>query len=91
VRFITVVDERQCNDIWQAPTWSGIEYGGKWKLLQNAIKHVFEPVMVSMFRDKDLYEVHVCSDLSRVLTGTIDLLKVTGWQRHNSDMVVVTK
>lgn len=23
----------QLNDIWQAPSWASLEYGGKWKML----------------------------------------------------------
>lgn len=37
----------QLNDIWQAPSWSGIEYGGKWKMLHYAAKSFFAPVLVS--------------------------------------------
>ncbi|CAG9789387.1 unnamed protein product [Diatraea saccharalis] len=37
----------QLNDIWQAPSWSGIEYGGKWKMLHYFAKSFFVPVLVS--------------------------------------------
>ncbi|CAH2094683.1 unnamed protein product [Euphydryas editha] len=37
----------QLNDIWQAPSWSGIEYGGKWKMLHYFAKSFFAPVLVS--------------------------------------------
>lgn len=37
----------QLNDIWQAPSWSGIEYSGKWKMLHYFAKNFFAPVLVS--------------------------------------------
>ncbi|XP_060805160.1 beta-mannosidase [Amyelois transitella] len=37
----------QLNDVWQAPTWSGIEHGGRWKLMHYYAKWFFAPVLVS--------------------------------------------
>ncbi|XP_039757663.1 beta-mannosidase isoform X2 [Pararge aegeria] len=37
----------QLNDVWQAPSWSGIEFGGKWKMLHYFAKSFFAPVLVS--------------------------------------------
>ncbi|VVC90585.1 unnamed protein product [Leptidea sinapis] len=37
----------QLNDVWQAPSWSGIEYGGKWKMLHYFAMNFFSPVLVS--------------------------------------------
>ncbi|XP_026742954.1 beta-mannosidase-like [Trichoplusia ni] len=37
----------QLNDVWQAPSWSGIEYGGRWKMLHYFAKTFFAPVLVS--------------------------------------------
>jgi beta-mannosidase len=36
----------QLNDIWQAPTWSSIEYGGKWKMSHYYAKQVYQPLYV---------------------------------------------
>lgn len=33
----------QLNDIWQGPSWSSMEYGGRWKPLQYAVKNVYAP------------------------------------------------
>ena len=32
----------QLNDIWPGPSWSSLEYSGKWKLLQYEEKKFFE-------------------------------------------------
>ena len=36
----------QTNDIWQAPTWSTIEYGLKWKMAHYYVRHMYEPVNI---------------------------------------------
>jgi len=34
----------QINDIWQAPTWSTIEYELKWKMAHYYVRHMYEPI-----------------------------------------------
>lgn len=34
----------QLNDVWQAPTWSSIEYGGVWKMLHYFARRFFFPI-----------------------------------------------
>lgn len=36
----------QLNDVWQGPTWSSIEYGGKWKMLHYFARRFFFPIQV---------------------------------------------
>ncbi|XP_053614125.1 beta-mannosidase [Plodia interpunctella] len=52
----------QLNDVWQAPSWSGIEYGGKWKMLHYYAKWFFAPVLVSprllLSGDVDVYLIN---------------------------------
>ncbi|KAF5274136.1 hypothetical protein FQR65_LT04534 [Abscondita terminalis] len=37
----------QLNDVWVAPTWSGIDFKGNWKMMQYFSKHFFAPVIVT--------------------------------------------
>jgi len=37
----------QMNDAWQGPSWSSIEYGGRWRALQYSAKRAFAPVVVT--------------------------------------------
>jgi len=37
----------QLEDIWVAPTWSSIEYDGRWKILHYAAKDAYEPVIIA--------------------------------------------
>ncbi|KAK2580314.1 hypothetical protein KPH14_012551 [Odynerus spinipes] len=62
----------QLNDVWQAPSWSSIEYGGRWKMLHYYAIEFFAPIIVTshlsqanelsiyIVSDK-LYEVDNCS------------------------------
>ncbi|XP_065302863.1 beta-mannosidase-like isoform X2 [Dermacentor albipictus] len=52
----------QLNDIWQAPSWSSIEYGGRWKMLHYFAKKFFSPVLVSPFIDGSDLRVFVVND-----------------------------
>ncbi|KAG6896067.1 hypothetical protein C0992_010504 [Termitomyces sp. T32_za158] len=39
----------QLNDIWQAPSWSSIEYSGRWKVLHYGLAGIFAPVAIYPF------------------------------------------
>ena len=62
----------QLADQWQAPTWSSIEVGGRWKQNHNAVKRAFAPVIVTGHvnsTDKgDTLSVYVVSDLQLPLS-----------------------
>ena len=61
----------QLEDIWQAPSWAGIEYDGRWKVLHYAAKDIYEPIIISPFYNVttgDL-EVYVTSDLWSPASG----------------------
>ncbi|TLD37054.1 glycoside hydrolase family protein [Venturia nashicola] len=62
----------QLEDIWQAPTWAGIEYDGRWKVLHHIAADIYKNVIISPFHDLmtgDL-EVWVTSDLWSPTNGT---------------------
>ncbi|KAL2069075.1 hypothetical protein VTL71DRAFT_15413 [Oculimacula yallundae] len=61
----------QLNDVWQAPTWAGLEYDGRWKMLHYIVKDVFNPVIVAPsfnYTTGDL-DVYAVSDLWSVASG----------------------
>jgi len=37
----------QLNDIWQGPSWSSMEYGGRWKPLQYAVRRAYNDVAIT--------------------------------------------
>nr|XP_057933509.1 beta-mannosidase isoform X2 [Doryrhamphus excisus] len=55
----------QLNDIWQAPSWSSIEFGGKWKMLHYFAQDFFADILPVSFEDSDTLFIYAVSDLSR--------------------------
>ncbi|ERE89663.1 beta-mannosidase precursor [Cricetulus griseus] len=55
----------QLNDIWQAPSWASLEYGGKWKMLHYFARRFFAPLLPVGFEDKGVFYVYGVSDLHR--------------------------
>ncbi|XP_037686281.1 beta-mannosidase isoform X2 [Choloepus didactylus] len=53
----------QLNDIWQAPSWASLEYGGKWKMLHYFAQHFFAPLLPVGFENHDVFCVYGVSDL----------------------------
>lgn len=64
----------QLNDVWPAPTWSSIDFTGRWKLLHHFAEQFFAPVIVSPRVELDNLDIFVVSDLLRELKKcTIDV------------------
>lgn len=65
----------QLEDIWQAPSWAGIEYGGRWKVLHYVARDIYQPVIVSPFWNYTTGDlsIYVTSDLWETATGTVKL------------------
>ncbi|NWI56541.1 MANBA mannosidase, partial [Calyptomena viridis] len=53
----------QLNDIWQAPSWASLEYGGKWKLLHYFAQNFFAPLLPVAYEDKGVLYIYGVSDL----------------------------
>ncbi|XP_075057126.1 beta-mannosidase isoform X2 [Mixophyes fleayi] len=68
----------QLNDIWQAPSWSSIEYGGKWKMLHYYAKDFFAPVATSAYEEKDTLHIYGVSDLLKDCSFKL-AIKVYKW------------
>ncbi|KAJ8281103.1 hypothetical protein GJAV_G00063550 [Gymnothorax javanicus] len=58
----------QLNDIWQGPSWSSIEFGGKWKMLHYFAQNFFAPVLPVAFQDQGFLFIYAVSDLTSDLT-----------------------
>lgn len=53
------------NDVWQAPSWSSIDYAGEWKMLHYFAKRFFAPLLVSPYEEGGRLVVYVLDDLYR--------------------------
>lgn len=61
----------QLNDIWQGPSWSSVEFGGKWKMLHHSAVNFFSPVLAVGFEENDTLKIYGVSDLSTDLNLTV--------------------
>ena len=64
----------QFNDCWQAPSWSSVDFTGKWKALQYAARHFFEPVCVNIEDKEKDYVIWAVNDLRKGVPLTYDFL-----------------
>ncbi|KAI7278091.1 glycoside hydrolase family 2 protein [Hortaea werneckii] len=63
----------QLEDIWVAPSWAGIEYDGRWKILHKyAAKDAYQPIVISPYYDMATGNLSawVTSDLWDPAAGT---------------------
>ncbi|KAM6961248.1 beta-mannosidase [Aplochiton taeniatus] len=70
----------QLNDIWQGPSWSSIEFGGKWKMLHYFAQDFFAPVLPVGFEDSGSLLIYAVSDLSNDLKLRA-VISVYSWSR----------
>jgi len=85
----------QMNDIWQGPSWASMEYGGRWKPLQYALKRAFSPVVVTFSHlthaqavgnsnvSEDDFEVMAVNDESDDVQLDVSL-EIVNWQTAKS-------
>ena len=64
----------QMNDCWGAPSWSSVDYFGKWKPLMYAGKRIFAPITISL----------------RQADGGIELYVLNGTQKNEEYTAVIT-
>ena len=70
----------QLNDIWQAPSWSSIEYDGRWKALHYIVKRYYQPVLVSAYQMSNTLYVYVINDEATHLKGDVSTVTITWTQ-----------
>uniref|UniRef100_A0A3Q3KHT1 Beta-mannosidase n=1 Tax=Mastacembelus armatus TaxID=205130 RepID=A0A3Q3KHT1_9TELE len=76
----------QLNDIWQAPSWSSVEFGGKWKMLHYFAQSFFSAVLPVGFEDNNTLLIYAVSDLNQDLK-----LRVTVYSWADLDPVCTLK
>lgn len=64
----------QLEDIWAAPTWAGIEYDGRWKVLHYAARDLYNQLIIAPYHDVPTgnLSVWVTSDLWERVSGTAE-------------------
>jgi beta-mannosidase len=75
----------QINDIWPVASWSSLDYGGQWKVLQYMAKRFFLPVNVVAVPTKDNAQINFrgINDTGRPVTVALEVraIKVGGGDR----------
>ncbi|KAK9882762.1 hypothetical protein WA026_023184 [Henosepilachna vigintioctopunctata] len=70
----------QLNDVWIAPTWSGIDVTGKWKILQYYIRDAFAPIaIIGHLNSKRDLEITIVSDKTTSLEHVDFSISVYNW------------
>jgi beta-mannosidase len=62
----------QIGDCWQAPTWSSIDYSGRWKALHYRAHHFYAPLLLSLDKEGDRIDVYVVSDKVEKTAGAVE-------------------
>jgi len=63
----------QFNDLWQAPTWATIEYGGKWKLSHYFVKRSYEKLHLTPVLNNTEVTIHAISDHMSDVSSQFDV------------------
>ncbi|HEX7814463.1 beta-mannosidase [Dyella sp.] len=61
----------QLNDVWPGPSWSSIDYFGRWKALQYHARRFYAPVSVVPIRRNGTTEVWVVSDRTSAFVAQV--------------------
>ncbi|CAG9813016.1 unnamed protein product [Phaedon cochleariae] len=70
----------QLNDVWLAPTWSGIDYTGKWKMLQYHTQEFFAPIIITGHINVErTLDIYIVSDLLSPVLGVTAVIRVYHW------------
>ncbi len=63
----------QLNDCWQAPTWAGIDYSGRWKAMHYVVKKAFSKIVVTAIDESDNINVRIVSDSLKSISTNVQL------------------
>ncbi|XP_072403176.1 beta-mannosidase-like [Diabrotica undecimpunctata] len=70
----------QLNDVWLAPTWAGIDFTGRWKMLQYFVGEFFAPIIITgHINSARTLEIYVVSDVIVPLPGLVASIRVFKW------------
>jgi len=64
----------QLNDVWQAPSWSSIEFGGVWKMLHYYAVNFFSPLLMSPFIEHQDLCITVVNDCLNGINLKVSIL-----------------
>lgn len=61
----------QLNDCWPGPSWSGIDYYGRWKALHYSLKELYADLLIVTDSDQNRLNLSIVSDLLEPVQGNV--------------------
>uniref|UniRef100_A0A671PDQ8 Beta-mannosidase n=1 Tax=Sinocyclocheilus anshuiensis TaxID=1608454 RepID=A0A671PDQ8_9TELE len=74
----------QLNDIWQGPSWSSVEFGGKWKMLHYWATDFYAPILSVGVEDKGDLLIYAISDSHSEKHNVKAKVKLYSWSSFKS-------
>ncbi|XP_067276974.1 beta-mannosidase isoform X2 [Pseudorasbora parva] len=74
----------QLNDIWQGPSWSSVEFGGKWKMLHYWATDFYAPILSVGIEDKGHLLMYAVSDSHSDQHNVKAKVKLYSWSSFNA-------
>ncbi|VVC27091.1 Hypothetical protein CINCED_3A023604 [Cinara cedri] len=72
----------QLNDVWQAPTWSSIDYNQRWKMLHYSALDFFHPIIVvPELEVSNNLSIHLVSDILMDLEVILNV-EIYNWESN---------
>jgi len=83
----------QFNDVWQAPTWSSIDYSVTWKPLHYFARKFFSPIALIAFCSGDEVVLYAHSSLSHDVVDVTLVVRLHKWAgfRHKQELHPISK
>ncbi|XP_022913917.2 beta-mannosidase [Onthophagus taurus] len=70
----------QLNDVWMAPTWSGIDFNLNWKMLHYYAKKFFSPILIAGYQSTSRnVSIHIVSDLTSNIYNATATVNIYNW------------
>mmetsp|Transcript_29005 Transcript_29005/g.63450 ORF Transcript_29005/g.63450 Transcript_29005/m.63450 type:complete len:1018 (-) Transcript_29005:480-3533(-) len=62
----------QLNDIWPGPSWSSMEYDGRWRVTHYSVQRMYAPLLLSSYKGpKGFVRTHITSDQMEAVQGSL--------------------
>jgi len=79
----------QLNSIWPAPSWSSIEYGGRWKMLHYFAKDFFAPTILSPRLEGTRVVLSATSDVFQDISAVTVNVRLQSFQNYEAKQLDV--
>jgi beta-mannosidase len=63
----------QLNDCWQGPTFSSIDYSGRWKASHYTVKKEYKNILITLIKNEDNVTIKIVSDSLKYIKGKLQL------------------